>query len=107
MSLYSQQNTNEDQVLDNYIALWRQVIGDKRLIVVKANKPKAAIADWHWRERLKTCARCKKVKFYPTWRYKIYCGSKLGKTGCAYRQYLDGLKKASKKIKWVKKQKFD
>lgn len=35
MNLYIQQQTTEDQILDNYVALWRHIFGDKKLIVIK------------------------------------------------------------------------
>ena len=35
MNLYTQQNTTEDQVLDNYVALWRHINGDRKLFVRK------------------------------------------------------------------------
>lgn len=91
MNLYTQQETNEDQILDNYMALWREVIGDKKL-VVRGKRPTSNPMGEFWRNEIRTCG-CG-VKFKPTWFYKQCCGSVKEKTGCAYKNYREGIKKS-------------
>ena len=93
-----QQVTTEDQILDNYVALWRQVIGDKRLVVTKPRGSKSTEMKQLWKKELRTC-ECG-VTFYPNWYYKKYCGSR-DEGGCARKKYLEGIKKSLKK-RWQK-----
>lgn len=102
MSLYIQQKTTEDQILENYVTLWRYIIGDKKFRV--DSKPRACKPldqKQLWRKELRTCAECKKVKFYPRHAPQKYCGNRIERTGCAYQRGIEGVKKALKN-RWKK-----
>lgn len=95
MSLYTQEKNNlEDLILDNYVALWRQVIGDKRLFVAtdkfrfsRHNKG-TRVGDYG----MCACGNHFKITYVG----KKVCGDKREKTGCAFKNYLRGVKNGKK-----------
>ena len=103
MSLYEQQiNSLEDVILDNYVALYRHAIGDKKLFVYKPRKRKdPALLK---RNQPKFCGNCG-IKFYSTDSRKKWCGDYLKREGCAYLKHHEGTMKAAAK-RWGRKMKF-
>ena len=103
MSLYEQQINNlEEVILDNYVALYRHAIGDKKLFVYKHRKRKdTALLK---RNQPKFCGNCG-IKFYSTDSRKKWCGNYPTGEGCAYLKFREGVMKAAAK-RWGGKMKF-
>lgn len=93
MSLYTQDI--QDQVLDNYVALWRHIIGDRRLYVSK--KIKTSLSP-------KKCAMCK-TEFTPRSYGAKYCGSQRNRTGCILKMLSIAGTIGGRKVQAIKKYK--
>lgn len=105
MSLYTEElNSVDDLVLDNYVALFRHAIGDKRMFV--RHKPRPPIPPELkelWRKELRTCRLCKTVEFYPRYHGHRFCGNSKTQEGCAWIRRREGYKKSVKNSIFGKK----
>ena len=108
MNLYSNNNI-EEEILNNYVNLWRVIIGDKKMMVRSKISNNCKFKEKElWRKELRTC-ECG-VTFYPTWLRKKYCGHR-DKDGCAHKRFMEGIKKSLEarwgkinKIRWKNKE---
>ena len=108
-----EQNSLEDIILDNYVALFRHIIGDKKLVVLNKERPKKPKELCElWRRELRTCKLCKTITFHPRHYAQIYCGDRIKRQGCAYIKGQEGCKRGMEKRwgilnkrRWENKQK--
>ena len=96
MNLYQQDNI-EDEILENYVALWRHITKDKRLYVVNKRTRRGRKA---FVPRLKKCLLCGKDFLVETTSQdslKRFCGNGDTRQGCAWIRRQEGYKKSALK----------
>lgn len=93
-SLYQEQlGVSEDDILDNYVALLRHAIKDKRMFVRNKCHPyKPPEMKDFWKKELRVCEECKIVEFYPRYYGQKFCGSEKLREGCAYQRRIESIR---------------
>ncbi len=96
-SLYLGQNDKDDignQVLDNYLIMFRHMMGKERLFVKSKIRPTLPSKPKElWRKKIRICERCQ-IEYYPYHYGQKFCGSQKTKEGCAWIRRVEGLKKS-------------
>ena len=80
MSLYLQQKTIEDQILDNYILLKEVILGERRLVLSRKKKNRELPVN----KCISCGAEFKSKDYYGRTKY---CGNRQDRTGCITKYF--------------------